>query len=746
MKETTVSEITMEILAELKNSKVEITDKLIEDKINEKLAPLIEEQKKQDEKEKKEKIRNLYTDNGNISMRETDDMFVPARDLESINVDVERLQEEIKVLQTEEIEIKNYELSEKKDDELSEKKESVLQDFSTLLKNFKENALEKTFGKITSVYKSNMHPALKMVSLPFLTIPTAITGAVSLTSMAILLPIYFFYYPFAKAVEGYEEVAKKIKKSTSSFWKGTKSSAGSGNFFKILISGLFFSVVMINGLMFLCLKGVMIPLKSITKINQIIGSLASKALSSLVSSVNSITGRNVLENKIGKLKELTGRNVLEGKPGKSKELLGKGLTIKLNGKDKKNSLDLTKNERDKILKNYKKKLDALLKEKEKSTILKGGEKGISFGNKNALFDKLKEGIFLKIKLDLNLNAKFNNVDVVEQKPVIVNNVNVNDAININKFHAVENIASAFVFSTVNNDRFVERNTERIVEKNNSDGERSNNEPDGEDAVNVKGDLLSKVLNAVEGKVKEMLVPSQDIINNRKSNIGKDIAEERVEAVQVMEKTREDLDKIIGHDKVLQLEVDKGNDINFMDSIRNDPFYADKSQEELFIIAEKVSTFRDAKEDLDVNLNILEQWHKKNPDATDIQYYVEKVDTFERDQERENKDFKEKYGSFARDMVNDYIQKYEVPMPENGVIPHDQFKEMAKEIALENGHDKLESAAIYKDLLERSKALDAREEAKTEMKKEQQVERNSFVEKQKEQKQQVISSQQQAMTR
>ncbi|MDR0422960.1 MAG: hypothetical protein LBH46_00020 [Rickettsiales bacterium] len=165
-------------------------------------------------------------------------------------------------------------------------------------------ALKVNFIRAGNIFRLKGSFVEVIFGLLFLLIPVLLANVLTLFSILIvllLLLIGFLPNLFSKKV--LLPAANGIKSTTTKFWRKFKNTLKGGNIFKILIQSPFFSVVMIGGLMYICVRGAMLPLNSIYDIGKVLASITEKTFS-LVRSTLSIPAK-IATKKFEKRKEVS---------------------------------------------------------------------------------------------------------------------------------------------------------------------------------------------------------------------------------------------------------------------------------------------------------------------------------------------------------------------------------------------------------------------------------------------------------
>ena len=290
------NKISNEIINEIQNSNQKITEKEVENKINKKIQQIIEQKRLRDEIKRKEQfekeekfIQNEFTSIGNV------EEYNENEDEKENNIEDEENSNEEKLLDNNE---ENNE--ENNNEEIAEKKPFLLtiselykEEFNKSINTFKNFLGSFQFIKNTSLFE-------KILLSLFVIVPALLSGFVGIFIVLIILlfwQISILINVFLKFFTGVESYfygnIVKIKK----FIDSLKSDGGLFN--KLIFSNFLYSIVFINGILYLFMKGISVPLTSIDMINKFLANVVCKAtrtFGNILSTPASIALSNIQDN------------------------------------------------------------------------------------------------------------------------------------------------------------------------------------------------------------------------------------------------------------------------------------------------------------------------------------------------------------------------------------------------------------------------------------------------------------------
>ena len=273
-----VSKLSNEIVDEIKKSNQKVTEKELKSKIDLKIKQIIERKRLQEEAKKQEQfvkdekfIEEEFTNIKNVIDEDNEEDNKKDQEYETKNNDIKN-----EVNNIDEVE-DNEELNNINKDNGTEKKPFFLE-ITDLYKEEYNKSINgfKNFINSFEVIKNASLFEKIFLSL-FIIIPALLSGFVGLLLLLIVLVFWQISIIFKAILRSFKKVEtffydnmKKIKATITSF-------KNSGGLFKRLIfSNFLYSILCLNGLFYLLMKGMMIPISSLDKLNKILGNLATK--------------------------------------------------------------------------------------------------------------------------------------------------------------------------------------------------------------------------------------------------------------------------------------------------------------------------------------------------------------------------------------------------------------------------------------------------------------------------------------
>lgn len=287
-----INKISNEIIAEVQNSNQKITKKEVENKINKKIQQIIEQKRLKDEIKRKEQfekeekfIQNEFTSIGNV------EEYNENEDEKENNIEDEENSNKEKLLDNNE---------ENNNEEITEKQPFLLtisqlykEEFNKSINGFKSFIGSFQFIKNTSLFE-------KILLSLFVIVPALLSGFVGIFIILIILlfwQISILINVFLKFFKGIETHFYNNLVKVKKFIDSLKSDGGLFN--KLIFSNFLYSVVFINGILYLFMKGITIPLTSIDMINKFLANVVCKAtrtFSNILNTPASIALSNIQDN------------------------------------------------------------------------------------------------------------------------------------------------------------------------------------------------------------------------------------------------------------------------------------------------------------------------------------------------------------------------------------------------------------------------------------------------------------------
>ena len=267
-----IQNITNEVIQEFQDSNENFTSQDIKDRISEKLEELFikikEEQTSKEielDNEEDEFLRNEFT---NISLS-----------LPSDNYDTYF---EHNPQQFSEEDTNNEDTAEETTDEEDKVKEPFFKNFKELyteelqrsIKSFKNSVDVFAFMKESSIIE-------KFLIALFLSIPAVFAGSLGLLFIPILLLLWQFYVLINVIIKQFDKIETKITDTITKFKNKLitikNNSGGGGLIYRLLFSCLLYSLITLNGILYLFIKGVAFPIRTVAEIDRIIANLGVRS-------------------------------------------------------------------------------------------------------------------------------------------------------------------------------------------------------------------------------------------------------------------------------------------------------------------------------------------------------------------------------------------------------------------------------------------------------------------------------------
>ncbi len=267
--------VTNEVLKEIEESNTTFTNDEIKEKINNKLDEIFKAYRANEDKIKRKKdeedewiIEKEFTDINEFGNPITkDDKFDSL--LESIENEYGNEEESIE-----------DELSEKIEENESEDKKKFIEEFADLYKNELQNSIN-SFKNAYESFKLMKKTSIieKVLILLFLAVPAIFGGLLTLFFILILLLLWQIHILLKVFIKFFDRVETSIKETIAKIRKKIDTLKNSGGFFnRLIFSNSLYSLIMFNGILYMLVKGMLLPLKSAAEIDRILANLVSKGV------------------------------------------------------------------------------------------------------------------------------------------------------------------------------------------------------------------------------------------------------------------------------------------------------------------------------------------------------------------------------------------------------------------------------------------------------------------------------------
>ena len=284
-----VKKITSEVLVEVKKSPTKITSEELKNKIQSKINDFFNKKRDNDKKEEKRQFAE-------------DEKFIEEEFRKNCLEDEDEEVDETKEKVFNNFENQQNTIKEEQMLEIIEKK-PFFREVSDLYKEEYQKSI-KGFGNFINSFQFIKKASIieKFLTLLFIMLSALISGMMGIA----LLLVLFFIWQISIIIKVLLELFKRCEKTLIIFSKNIKKRINfnktSGGFFKrLLFSNLLYSVLLINGILYLCIKGFIIPIDSINKINKLIGNFIAKTtrtISNIFKSPSDLLLSNIKNNAL----------------------------------------------------------------------------------------------------------------------------------------------------------------------------------------------------------------------------------------------------------------------------------------------------------------------------------------------------------------------------------------------------------------------------------------------------------------
>lgn len=257
-KDDVIRQVTSELLEEIKKSNKSFTNEEVKEKINKKLNAFFdgekikEESLKADLEEEDQILNNEFTKICNDEDLLTSSNFNVVEDSNSNDC---------------------YNIDDKK-----EVKKKFFQEIKNIYKNEFENSIS-CFKNAMEVFKFTRKTSLfeTILILIFLAIPAILAGSIAIIVVIILFLLWQLYLIIKSILELFKKVEVSIKGFNDAIKRKIRAFKNSGGFInRLILSNALYSLMMFNGVMYMLIKGLMLPLKSALDAEKIVANLLAK--------------------------------------------------------------------------------------------------------------------------------------------------------------------------------------------------------------------------------------------------------------------------------------------------------------------------------------------------------------------------------------------------------------------------------------------------------------------------------------
>ena len=649
-----VSKLSNEIVDEIKKSNQKVTEKELKSKIDLKIKQIIEKKKLQEEAKKQAQfakdekfIEEEFTNIKNVIDEDNEEDNEKDQKYETKNNDIKN-----EVNNIDEVE-DNEELNNINKDNDTEKKPFFLE-ITDLYKEEYNKSINgfKNFINSFEVIKNASLFEKIFLSL-FIIIPALLSGFVGLLLLLIVLVFWQISIIFKAILRSFKKVEtffydnmKKIKATITSF-------KNSGGLFKRLIfSNFLYSILCLNGLFYLLMKGMMIPISSLDKLNKILGNLATKTtrgISNVLKSPSELALSSIKNNALS--------------ASHSNSINGFSNSISGSGRGLRTGLGrFTKNR----MRNQAKRRFAKDLQRERA----------KYNSKSAYMDGryISEDIF---------NTKNT---TTENK----NTQNINEDIKTRGEENQERLRD-LVFDTENQRRPFSYNlSDRAMEDL------------------MMSNITDDILNHIKNNFKDIIddKPIRDIqpeipLNNNMSKITDDLKTETQEKIDNINSAQNNLNSL-GYQDPISLSSqykdmrDNGVEYPVTETLKAQNQNWDQlSQDDKIRAAINVGDIRAGQEDLR-DLHHYNEWTKDEGKNISYESYLStKLENAQRDCQQESSEFKERYGHDCEQLIQQSMKENNIPLEKS--MNNQEFEKVAMDIVKKFPEEK--QVEMAKDLRE-----------------------------------------------
>lgn len=636
-----IDKITNELIEEIKTSDKNFSNEEIKEKINQKLIDYTlnsEENLLQKEKSKEEDLilKNEFTKIDDDNEEDNFDFEIEN------NFDENNTNDNIDNNTIKSIEDK--------------KDKNFFQEVKDIYKNeFKQSI--SCFSNVVDSMKLTSKTSLFELILVFLflVIPAILAGCIAFLIVILLFIIWQIYLITKTIYKLFEKAEFSIKDTINNIKIKIKNYKKSGGFInKLIFSNALYTLLMFNGVMYMLIKGLMLPVKSVLDIEKILANIIAKIEKGITTALKAPSELAVANTK--------SQNLKASKKSKNnkKEISN---DKKLNQKEKLKEKPQQKQE----------KID------EKAKALHQA-KNIELAN--AIAKSLKQ-----------------NLDKSSEKAIF-------EKQNLNK--------SEFFASKINEEKILtEVLKNKEIEKLAMNSE-AKSMPDsnflGNNKTELQDAILDGIINGLAQIHKDITENSfnKDIISKNLNrsfnpNMEKMLADARNEQIENQTEAQSAISKqntIYGEDKVKEINsiYQPGGNVSLGDALQqagvdlSTPDGVNKALE----YAYNQANSNVANLDVD-DAQEFEQFAKNNPNATMVEYREYKFNDAQKQESEERKTFKERYGIDCQEKLMEARQI--LGYSPNVSLTDEQQMEMCKYVALQSSNDPKEQANAMKDVVE-----------------------------------------------
>ena len=636
-----IQQVTSDILKEMSESNVAFTNEEIKNKINERIDTIFNNYKNEqfsiiaDEIEEQDKF--IQEQFFNFDDEDKDCVCSSENFIENCNCNVCEQSDS------------------QENDVLPTEKKKFFQEFPELYKSELAKSMSSFKNALSSLKLLKESSIIeKTLIFTFLAVPAILGGFITLAFILLLIILWQLSIITKVFLIFFNKIEETLKSCIAILKNKIKIAKTSGGFFnKLLFSNALYSVIFLNGLMYLLVKGMMLPLRSISEADKIIANLLARSINIVTAGLKGPSELALNNAGIDGLK--AGRTAKDRQAPKTK--------LQLKEKPKEKSKELNKVKRD--LNKEQIKTQGSLKVAKalanKDSIKKGIEEGIKTAD-NVKLQNSEFGIS-----GANISVKAANLNSPASAQLSSDNM---------KFGNRNGLSDLIMQNVLDK---VKNAVTNIIDQN-LDKPHANNKQYNPDAAKIQLALDENIKQSMED-----LEKSQSVIKGRGGNLSK----------------INDVYTNIGDSVDAASRVQQALSAGFPDGVW-DKMSEDKKLE----VALEFGRARDSIEDRD-ETHELEVWRDTHADASIKDFYKEMLDNAREDLEKEGQQFSERYGQEPDKLIkNEMIRRGIDP---NTVLVDDDFKNIA--LSIVNKFPEEQRLGMMKDLGEHNAAFLEKEQCK-----------------------------------
>lgn len=267
--------ITNQVLKEIEESNATFTNEEIKEKINAKLDEIFKKYsankdniKKKNDEDNEKIIEKEFTDINEFGNSVTEDDKFDSL-LESIEEDYGTSEETAE-----------GKLSDNVEENEPKNKKKFFEEFTDLYKNELQNSID-SFKNAYESFKLMKKTSIveKVLILLFLAVPAIFGGLLTLLFILIILFLWQIHILLKVFIKFFDRIEASIKETIVKIKKKINTLKSSGGFFnRLIFSNSLYSLIMFNGILYMLVKGMLLPLKSAAEIDRILANLVSKGV------------------------------------------------------------------------------------------------------------------------------------------------------------------------------------------------------------------------------------------------------------------------------------------------------------------------------------------------------------------------------------------------------------------------------------------------------------------------------------